>query len=73
VTFILILSGNVMIFILSLIGAQACRAQAKWRWMWVSIACVFLSGGCIAGELYQAFAPGAARDILSGFQNTSPM
>jgi hypothetical protein len=72
VTYILILSGNFMIFILALIGAQACtRERQKWRWFWV--ACALLSGACIAGELYQAFFPTPDRDPLGRFQNVTPM
>jgi hypothetical protein len=62
-----------MIFIMALIGAQACCTTARRKWMCLWIACALLSGGCIAAELYQAFAPKAERDILGRFENSSPM
>jgi hypothetical protein len=73
VTYILILSGNFLIFIMALIGAQACCVKARQKWMWLWLACALLSGACIVAELYQAFAPQADQDHLGHFQNTSPL
>jgi hypothetical protein len=73
VIYVLILAGNFMIFIMALIGAQACCTKERRKWMWLLVACALLSGGCIVGELYQAFAPKSDRNALGRFQNLTPM
>jgi hypothetical protein len=55
--FILILTGNFFVFILCLIGAQSCYFGRQWRWFFVTVAFVLLSGTIIFVELSPLLFP----------------
>jgi glucan phosphoethanolaminetransferase (alkaline phosphatase superfamily) len=54
---ILLLSGNLFILIISLVGVQASYFRRRWKWFWAMLVCVIMSGMCLAVTLYQWLAP----------------
>jgi hypothetical protein len=72
---ILILIGNFFVFIICLTGAQACYFKKRWKWFFLMVACVLISGTCVFIELYQWLAPAASRELPSVFirQPTTPL
>lgn len=60
---IAILFGNISLFILSAIGAQATYYKGKYKKCWLLILCVLISGACVGIEVYQWLNPSDGRDL----------
>jgi hypothetical protein len=60
---ILLLTANCFVLIICLVGVQTCYFRQRWKWFWLMLVCVVLSGGCISIVLYQWFAPGPPEDL----------
>jgi hypothetical protein len=56
-TAILLGSANVAVFIICLIGMQACYFRSNWKWFWLLLVCVILTGGCAFVEIYPWLHP----------------
>jgi hypothetical protein len=70
---ILILSGNFVVFILSLIGAQASYFGKSWKWFVLAVICVLISGACIFAELAQWLIPPLHESTVVMRQPTTPL
>jgi len=56
---ILIGSANVAVLIICLMGLQSCYFRRSWKWFWLMLLCVLLSGACAGFEIYQWLGPSA--------------
>ena len=55
---ILLGTANVSVLIICLIGVQTCYFRRNWKWFWLMLVCVILSGACAFFIFYQWFNPG---------------
>jgi hypothetical protein len=56
-TAILLGSANVAVFIICLIGVQACYFRGNRKWFWLLLICAILTGGCAVVEIYYWLNP----------------
>jgi hypothetical protein len=54
---ILLGSANVFVLIICLIGVQSCYFRANWKWFWLMLVCVVLSGASAFVLFYGWFNP----------------
>jgi hypothetical protein len=60
---IAILFGNISLFILSMIGAQATYYRGNYKKCWLLILCVVISATCVFIEVYQWLGPPASNGL----------
>jgi hypothetical protein len=58
-TQILIATANVSVLIICLIGVQTCYFRRNWKWFWLLLVCVVLSGASAIVLFYGWFNPDA--------------
>jgi hypothetical protein len=56
---ILIGAANVAVLLICLMGLQCCYFRKSWKWFWLMLVCVLLSGASAGVELYQWLGPQA--------------
>ena len=59
---ILLGTANVSVLIICLVGVQTCYFRRNWRWFWLLLVCVILSGAS-AFVLFYGFNPDSAAHL----------
>ena len=60
---ILIGAANVAVLIICLMGLQSCYFRKSWKWFWLMLVCVLLSGASAGVELYEWLGPQAETSL----------
>jgi hypothetical protein len=54
---LLFVTANLFILIICLVGAQSCYFRRRWKWFWLMLTCVVLSGSCVIFMVNQLCSP----------------
>jgi hypothetical protein len=60
---ILLGTANVSVLIICLVGVQTCYFRRNWKWFWLLLVCVILSGASAFVLFWGWFYPGSAAHL----------
>ena len=60
---LLVVTANLFILIICLVGMQSCYFRQRWKWFWLMLTCVVLSGSCVVFMIYQLCEPPPSTDL----------